>query len=275
METFDTSAKIKCLLEMALRGEMMWLNLNSLIDSLTLNLETSKLVNRILLKEFETHQSNCTLKKSNAENNISKGAIQLDEDQSITEAVKTFQVKDSTENKIKIIEKRKFLSEVISLESDDVMFEDNENDLSNTNVLDQSESKSCGTEPEFETTHTSEKSFQCQICRKGFALDKNLKRHQLTHTSKKPYKCKVCDKYFKHSKDLTNHGRIHTGEKPFQCKTCEKRFTWARSLREHKIRHTGEKTYKCFTCNKCFIQSSDLTKHERTHTGENPFQCQT
>ena len=125
METFDTSAKIKCLLEMALRGEMMWLNLNSLIDSLTLNLETSKLVNRILLKEFETHQSNCTLKKSNAEKNISKDAIQLDEDQSFTE-----------EDESKIIEKRKSLKEVMNLESDDVMLEDNENDLSNTNDLD-------------------------------------------------------------------------------------------------------------------------------------------
>ena len=42
METVDTSIKIKCLVEMALKGEMTWLNVDSLIDGLSLNLENAR-----------------------------------------------------------------------------------------------------------------------------------------------------------------------------------------------------------------------------------------
>ena len=53
METVGTSTKIKCLVEMALRGEMTWFTLDSLINGLSQNLESSRQINRILLKEFE------------------------------------------------------------------------------------------------------------------------------------------------------------------------------------------------------------------------------
>ena len=79
MDTVDTSTKIKCLVEMALKGEMTWPILNSLIDGLTLNLESSRQINRILLKEFEKHRSICSIKKSDFSNDFSKDVIGIKE----------------------------------------------------------------------------------------------------------------------------------------------------------------------------------------------------
>ena len=52
MEKFDASKKITCLIEMALKGEITWLNIDLLIDRLTPNLEISRQIIRALLKEF-------------------------------------------------------------------------------------------------------------------------------------------------------------------------------------------------------------------------------
>ena len=65
MEKFDASNKITCLIEMALKGEIAWLILDSLIDGLTPNLESSRQVIKVMLKEFESHQTMCQMKKSN------------------------------------------------------------------------------------------------------------------------------------------------------------------------------------------------------------------
>ena len=82
METFDTSSKIKCLIEMALKGEISWLAIDPV--KLTPTLEKARQIIKILLKEFEKHQSICTLKTSNDGNDYSK---HIYEDQSITESV--------------------------------------------------------------------------------------------------------------------------------------------------------------------------------------------
>ena len=74
METVDTSAKIKCLIEMALKGEITWLNLDSILNRLSPTLEKSKLIIRALLSEFRSHQSICFMKQS-------EDAIEVDENQ--------------------------------------------------------------------------------------------------------------------------------------------------------------------------------------------------
>ena len=43
MDRIDTSNKIICLIEMAFKGEITWLNLDLLIDGLTPNIGTSRL----------------------------------------------------------------------------------------------------------------------------------------------------------------------------------------------------------------------------------------
>ena len=143
METFDTSAKIKCLLEMALKGEMTWQTLEFLIAGLTLDFETSKQVNRILLKEFETHQSNCTLKKSNGGNHIPEEVIEVDKNQSITEISQSIGISNSEGDGLQMIDQTKSPEkEGKKSESDDVSIEDIEMDFLKTYEKDQSESNS-------------------------------------------------------------------------------------------------------------------------------------
>ena len=51
------SAKIKCLIDMALTNEISWLTLSYLIDNLAPTLKKSKEIIKIILKEFEEFQS--------------------------------------------------------------------------------------------------------------------------------------------------------------------------------------------------------------------------
>ena len=53
----SSASKIKLLVNMALKGEISWINLTSLMDDLTPTLKKSKKVNKILLKELENFQS--------------------------------------------------------------------------------------------------------------------------------------------------------------------------------------------------------------------------
>ena len=63
--------------------------------------------------------------------------------------------------------------------------------------------------------HSGKKTFQCEICDKGFTASRSLKRHKQLHTSGNNFQCVVCDKMFTQSSSLIVHMRTHTGEKPF------------------------------------------------------------
>ena len=132
MENVETSVKIKCLIDMALKGEISWQTLDFLFDGLTPTLNKSKQIINVLLKEFEKHQSICLIKRSNDDNDLSEDVIEIDEDQSTTE----------------LVDQRVTLEEGLNvMKSEDQISEDNKIDLSGQ---DRSENNFCGAESEDE-----------------------------------------------------------------------------------------------------------------------------
>lgn len=117
------------------------------------------------------------------------------------------------------------------------------------------------------TATNSSDPYQCDVCKKTFAVPARLVRHYRTHTGERPFECEFCHKMFSVKENLQVHRRIHTKERPYKCDRCGRAFEHSGKLHRHMRIHTGERPHKCSVCSKTFIQSGQLVIHMRTHTG--------
>ena len=302
MKTVDTSAKIKCVIEMALKGEISWLMLDSIITGLTPTLEKSKQIIKALLKEFENHQTMCLMKESDIDNEISEGVIEIDENQSLTNSVTTIQQRNYEEERFQTFDERES-----PMKSEDMISEDDKLDTFSANEQHKSMSDFSGADSENEYLfHENDVSKNIKLveANKGqyytfveddseekpladgynISLDSDFDHSRNEEacskingdmSSRKSFECETCGKFFNNKFLINRHIRIHTGEKPYKCKYCKKNFANSRNLKLHERTHTGEKPYRCKYCKNTFAQSSNLKKHERSHTGERPYGCKT
>ncbi|KAM9317355.1 transcription factor Ovo-like 2 [Gastrophryne carolinensis] len=133
------------------------------------------------------------------------------------------------------------------------------------------------------TTGTlSEEIYSCDICGKGFRLQRMLNRHLKCHNQVKRHLCTFCGKGFNDTFDLKRHVRTHTGIRPYKCEICNKAFTQRCSLESHlKKIHGVQQGYaykqrrdKLFVCEECGYtgpSQEDLYLHVHTSHPDSAF----
>ena len=308
MENVETSVKIKCLIDMALKGEISWQTLDFLFDGLTPTLNKSKQIINVLLKEFEKHQSICLIKRSNDDNDLSEDVIEIDEDQSTTE----------------LVDQRVTLEEGLNvMKSEDQISEDNKIDLSGQ---DRSENNYCGAESEDEKVINENNVLQILEQRKSSEDLMEIKYEDQTfaendidstnvneHEESELYSSKavmeediieairfiednsntstydedenveiensgnqVEENVEDHQdEEILNDDEKHE-EKVTNVTQDQSQADMLESLESSKGNKGNSKetiSYQCKICPKTFKRSNYLKSHERIHTKEEKFQC--
>lgn len=116
------------------------------------------------------------------------------------------------------------------------------------------------------TATNSSDPYQCDVCKKTFAVPARLVRHYRTHTGERPFECEFCHKMFSVKENLQVHRRIHTKERPYKCDRCGRAFEHSGKLHRHMRIHTG--LFRCFL----FIENS-LFKFSQVYVQCFSFKC--
>jgi KRAB domain-containing zinc finger protein len=120
-------------------------------------------------------------------------------------------------------------------------------------------------------THTGDKRYECDICKKRFSYSSILTMHKRTHTEDKPYECHVCNKRFSESYNLARHKiSAHKGKQSFECDICKKTFTKRQSLKRHWRVHSRDALLFCNSCGREIIRSQG---HASEILSANHFDC--
>jgi len=125
----------------------------------------------------------------------------------------------------------------------------------------------------YQTVHSEDRNFLCQICGIGFKRKDALTQHSNSHTcypddqqTSIKFKCDRCEKICRSKFALTEHIQIHENQKTFSCEYCKKKFNTANILLKHtKSIHSAPGAYSCEICSKRFNTPFNLKRHCKTH----------
>ena len=155
-----------------------------------------------------------------------------------------------------------------------------------------------------------EKTHQCPICDKKFALGKDLNQHVKSHTEifqceecgktlksklalklhissihhgikltkEKEYVCEDCGKICRNKTHFKEHlNKAHLHVKPFSCEVCHQAFYSKHALKCHGYTHAETREFICEFCSKGFKSRAGLRVHRITHRDVNarPYSCST
>ena len=302
----EASKKIRFFINLALKLEISWSTLGSLIRDYTSSFEASKQVIKVLLEKLESLNSKLSNEKfenvvyeahndefrTNEEDDIfdiAKVEYESGEETIISDDLEEHQeeyiIKQNTEeidkgDNIQFVNVENEFDEEKKDQIDigDQKFE--ENSKPKISKQKKTKCKVCG-KGGFANTNNlrrhekihKDKSMKCDICPKTFNNLESLTVHTQMHSGENLFACDTCDKSFNRKSNLTMHQKIHTNERPFQCKTCSKSFKQITNLKYHEKVHRGEKPFECTNCGKRFSKRSNLKSHFRVHSGEKPYKC--
>ena len=111
-----------------------------------------------------------------------------------------------------------------------------------------------------------ENTIKCDLCDYGTDIPENLRRHKKSHfPSNKSFECNQCKKVFGNKQHLQRHSKLHNIEssKIFKCELCERSFQENYNLRKHvSIVHNNDvRKFKCNYCEKSLRKKYDLYFH--------------
>ena len=124
--------------------------------------------------------------------------------------------------------------------------------------------------------HFKNGSFECAICGRKFALNRDLKRHMPLHTNERNYICPHCGLQCKQPGHLTKHMRTHTEVMNWRCDCCFKNFKVQADLKEHCFKEHSDIRDKNLTCSVCKEKlklPNSVYLHSLRHSGVREFEC--
>ena len=259
----DSEKYFQSSLQLALKNNISWKLLGSILDEMTPNLSKSKQVIKFLLEELE--KMHLKLQENMAQIEVNDAIIEKTLDETIDSQEKASfnsiehqKAEMGVEGDINQIENTK------QMPNDDTEIYDDFPDILKAQADDKKENE------EIENTEPFDlKQFYTFVASSEDKDDKTqndiLNRKLIEYQTKAKDQISISKKENPREKEsfttkgsLKIHEGIHSKEKHYECKTCKKRFVRSDHLKTHERIHSGEKPFKCKQCKKCFTQQSTL-----------------